>query len=66
MILKAFCILAFHMCDAVAFFLPIIFQYQTHCRSSHLGSAVMNSTRIYEDAGSIPGLAQWFKNLALP
>ena len=34
-------------------------------RSSLCGSAVMNPTRIHKDAGSIPGLAQWFKDLAL-
>ena len=35
-------------------------------RSSHCGSAVTNTTRIHEDAGVIPGLAQWVKALALP
>ena len=30
-------------------------------RSSHLGSVVMNPTRIYEDMGLIPGLTQWVK-----
>ena len=33
-------------------------------RSSHCGSAVMNLTSMHEDAGSIPGLAQWFNDLA--
>ena len=34
--------------------------------SSHLGSAVMNPTSIHEDAGLIPGLDQWVKDLKLP
>ena len=29
--------------------------------SSHRGSTVMNPIRIHEDAGSIPGRAQWVK-----
>ena len=33
--------------------------------SSHRGSAKMNLTRNYEVVGSIPGLAQWVKDLAL-
>ena len=36
------------------------------CGSSHCGSALTNPNRIHKDTGSIPGLAQWVKDLALP
>ena len=35
-------------------------------RSSHGGLAIKNLASIHEDVGSIPGLTQWIKDLALP
>ena len=42
-----------------------------HQKRSHLGvpfaaQQLVNLSRIHEDEGLIPGLAQWVKDLALP
>ena len=41
-------------------------QIETRMRSFHRGSVEMNLTSNHEDAGLIPGLAQWVKDWVLP
>ena len=41
-------------------------QTNTDWGSSHCGSIIINLTGIHKDVGSIPGLSQWVRDLALP
>ena len=59
-------LLLWHGFNSLAWKLPSAAGALGKKRSSHCGSAVMNSTSIHENTGSIPGLAKWAKDLALP
>ena len=42
-----------------------LFNKNIQAGSSHCATAEMNPTSIHQDAGLIPGLAQWVKGLIL-
>ena len=48
---------------SLSLYFPI---FKMEMRSSHHGAVEMNPTRNHEIAGSMPGLAQWVKDPALP
>ena len=54
--------------DPIVLFLCMFYIFccqKLNFQSLHHGSVELNLTNIHDDAGSIPGLAQWVKNLVL-
>ena len=43
-----------------------LYKEKKKIQSSHCGSVETNLTNTHEDAGSIPSLTQWIKDLTLP
>ena len=62
------CVSSLKKCVFVSFcpFLNWVVYLKLSFRSSRCGSVVMSLTSNHEDAGLIPGLARWVKDLALP
>ena len=44
----------------------VVLSAMRNARSSYCGLAVTNLASIHEDAGSVPGLNQWVKDLVWP
>ena len=53
------------ICDKKGLKTKAVKKEKEHCWSSLCGAVEMNPTRNHEVAGSIPGIAQWVKDLAL-
>ena len=55
------------MMGLLKFLFEVIFTNKINIfRTCHCGLGVKNLTNIHDDVGSIPGLAQWVKDPALP
>ena len=59
-----------NFCKIKVKLISILLEFQTHLRKEFMGVPIVaqwikNPSSIHEDSGSIPGLGQWVKGLAL-